>query len=175
LATKLKWCVCAYVLGSLLLLCGFSFFLPADAVHDSGSIALVDGWATSLVVDAVLMSEGSSHPVALRITYLAMILLAVLGAFFLAIAMGRKAPPVTSFLPQNMKVSGGFLLLAALLLVSTPFLPLGDVRLPIVQSVQEGIKHARGSLAIWSCLFFIAQAAMWFFIFNYLFSKLKQA
>lgn len=175
MATKLKRYVCAYFLGSLLLLCSLSLFLPADAEHGSALLSLVDGWAARFIVDAALMSEGSRHPMALRITYFVMIFLAMLGACVLAIAMRRRAPPVISFLPQGTKLSEGFLLLATFLFILTPFLPLGDVGLPIVRSVQEVIRQARVGLAIWSCMFFIAQAVMWFFIFNHLISKLRQA
>lgn len=172
---KLRQCVFAYFVSSLLVLCGLSFFLPAEANQDSKVLSLVDGWAASLVVDAALVGESSSHPTALRITYFAMIALAVSGALALAISIRKSARPLASFLPPGIKLSGGFMFLAALLVVSTPFLPLGSVDLPLVRSIQEGIGHARVGLAIWSCLFFIAQATMWLFIFDYLFSKMRRA
>jgi hypothetical protein len=157
--------IAGFYLASIVIIFLVSVSTPSVIPTDWLVLGSIDKFSAQIIHDSNVMSIGSSHAAALRVSYLITIVLAMIGSTATAISAVLANSRISVSARRNVNVSPAFMAIAALVIVVAPFLPLLPTNdWQLFHSFQEAIKTNRLVLAVWNAVFFVGYSTACFYL-----------
>jgi hypothetical protein len=172
----LKNGIIAYAGFTLALIFISNLMIPDLVDQESEFLYFLDKISNTYVANAAQEANSSSHPSALRITQLIIVILSPIGAFLLALFTYDRVDSEPILRPPRKGISLPFLLLGGVLIIAFPFLPttVGNEFL-VSQRISQATQHSRVFLGVWSEVLFLTFSFIWFYIFLFIFLKFRRS